>query len=139
MRSLINKKDKNYKYLGQTNDVIQNKETTTKEVIRYVKEYVTRDSIRIDSVPCENGMAETKTIYETKWKTIHDTIQTTRETTKINPVNIMLQDQVRDLNEDNVKLKARTKTQRKTILSLILVLAGGGLVLFVYAKIKKFV
>jgi len=63
----------------------------------------------------------------------------TKETTKINPINIELKKQVEQAQKDNAKLTAKTKSQRKTILSLILVLAGGVLILFVYAKIKKFV
>ena len=107
----------------------------TKEVIKHVKEYITNDSIIYDSVPCDpitNTVIETKTIYKTNWRIETNTIYQSKEVAKLNPINIELQ-------KDNSILTAKTKSQRKTILSLILVIAGGGLVLFVYAKIKKFV
>lgn len=109
--------------------------TITNEVIKHVKEYITNDSIIYDSVPCDpitNTVVETKTVYKTNWRIEKDTIYQSKEVSKINPINIELQ-------KDNAKLTAKTKSQRKTILSLILVLAGGVLILFVYAKIKKFV
>ncbi len=107
----------------------------TNEVIKHVKEYVINDSIVYDSVPCDpftNAVIETKTVYKTNWRIEIDTIYKSKEVSKINPINSELQ-------KDNAKLTAKTKKQRKTILSLILVLSGGILVLFVYAKIKKFV
>lgn len=98
------------------------------EIIHYEKEIVVNDSIIHDTVPCDpitNTYYKTNTVYKTNYKTIVDTIYQSKETSKINPVNILLE-------TDNIKLKNKTKNRNKVIggLSLLIILLG----LIVYIK-----
>lgn len=80
-----------------------------KETVRYEKEYITNDSIIFDTIPCnpvENFVYKTKTVYKTNYKTIIDTIYQSKEVSKINPVNELLESENMVLNN---KLKNRTK------------------------------
>lgn len=80
----------------------------TEKIIHYEKEIVTNDSIVYEETPCD---PETNTVYEkeiqyrTKTKTITDTIYTSKEVAKINPVND--------------KLKKKTERQKMIIYLLL--------------------
>lgn len=75
-----------------------------KEVVHYEKEYITQDSIIIDSVPCTpDSIVLVETKYKTIHKTITDTIYESREEIKINPVNSKLKEDNRKLEEKILK------------------------------------
>ena len=97
----------------------------TSEVIKYVKEYVTNDSIVYEKEPCDpitNTVIIKEIVYKTNWKTIIDTIYTTKETSKINPINI-------ELKKENQKLVQHSAVQKKIIISLLIAI---GILLLIY-------
>lgn len=104
----------------------------TNEVIHYEKEYITNDSIILDTVPCNpitNTYYKTRTEYITKLKVKIDTIITNKETVKINPLN-------EALKKSNDKLELKLKRHNKVIVWLIIALAGIVLLILGYIKLK---
>jgi len=86
----------------------------TEKVIHYQTEYVIKDSVIRDTVPCDplNPITIQKTIYQTKLKTIIDTIYTDKEKSIINPINSNLQ-------AENAKLLQKARVKNFTLLFLI--------------------
>ena len=84
------------------------------DVIHYETEYIINDSIIRDTVPCDpitNTYYKTKTVYKTKYSVKIDTIYEYKQTSKINPINNMLEQQ-------NDKLTNKVSNRNKIILIL---------------------
>ncbi|MCP4337044.1 MAG: hypothetical protein GY679_04335 [Mycoplasma sp.] len=94
----------------------------TKETVHYEKEYITNDSIIRDTVLCDPILKtyyKTNTVYKTNFKLKVDTIYTSKEISKINPVN----EQLKKANDKLIiKLKLRDKIM--IVLSILVLTMG---------------
>lgn len=93
-----------------------------KEVIHYEKEYITQDSIIVDTIPCS---PDSIVLVETKYKTIHktvtDTIYENREEVRINPINQKLREEIKKLA---IKVNKRQWLLWYFVGSLVLLVLG---------------
>lgn len=91
----------------------------TEKVIHYETDIVIKDSIIRDTVPCDptDPITIQKTVYQTRFKTIIDTIYTNKVVDRINPINTVLK-------AENEKLLQKNKLKGKfnILLGIILLL-----------------
>lgn len=80
----------------------------TEKVIHYETDIVIKDSIVRDTVPCDptDPITIQKTVYQTRFKTIIDTIYTNKVVDRINPINAVLKSENEKLLQKN-KLKGK--------------------------------
>ena len=104
----------------------------TEKVVHYETEYVIKDSVIRDTIKCDpaNPITIQKTIYQTKLKTIIDTIYTDNSKTIINPINLNLQ-----IEKEKLTNKNKFKGKVIWIESILLLIIA----LLVYLKTKLYI
>lgn len=92
----------------------------TNDVVRYEKEFITNDSIVFQAIPCDpidSIIYKTRTIYKTNNKIVIDTIYQSKEISKINPINSVLE-------QENISLNNKVSNKNKIIIVLLIITLG---------------